>query len=228
MNRYQKQIKNDAKAFRALRGKEKLHFLWDYYKLPICAVAIVLALIGSTLLYSAGRGKVNLYVMLINANDETESTWFRDTLAQRNFDMEKYGVDVEDHYTLNPDNAGEADIATMQVLAALFGVGDMDLFVANQEVFDLYTAQDGFENLGVLLPRELKEGHSGDLYRYTNSDGAEIIGGVWLREGSALHQAGYYSGDVLVGIATQAEYLDEALAVVEALLESNPQQNNGK
>lgn len=217
MNRFTQYAKKEWETFRHLRGKERLYYIWDYYKIPIGAIALVIALALGSVLYSSGNGKVALHVMLLNANN-TESTLFDDMLARAGCDTEEYHAEVTDTYTLDTENGGESDAATMQVLAALFAIGDMDLFAANEGVFQLYAAQNGFENIGLLLPQELQQAHAEDLYCYTTEDGAEVVGGIWLREGSALHKAGYYTGDVLIGVATQAENLEYAVKVVEMLL----------
>ena len=100
-------------------------------------------------------------------------------------------------------------------LAALFGISDLDLFAADEAVFEGYAQQDAFADLSVLIDRELLAG--ADLYTYT-LEGKTVTGGIVLHSGSALHEAGYYHGDVIVGAAVNAEHLEEAVAVLRQLL----------
>ena len=55
-------------------------------------------------------------------------------------------------------------------------------------------------------------------YWYTNEEGREILGGLILSPGSVIHSAGYYHADVVIGVAANAQNLDEAVAFVEQLL----------
>ena len=105
----------------------------------------------------------------------------------------------------------------MQVLTALFGISDLDLFAADRAVFERYAQQDAFADLSVLIDRELLAG--ADLYTYS-VEGKTVTGGIVLHPGSVLHRAGYYHGDVIVGAAINAEHLEEAVAMLRAMLEA--------
>ena len=56
-----------------------------------------------------------------------------------------------------------------------------------------------------------------DLYTCTTEDGNEIVAGIWLHEGSPLHEAGYYTGDVVIGVAANAQNLDPAVEFMKSL-----------
>ena len=116
------------------------------------------------------------------------------------------------------ENSGTADPSTVQVLAALFSAGDMDLFAADEQVYQRYAGQDGFEDLSLYLSEDLLKAHEADLY-YATVDGGQILSGIWLRQGSPLHQAGYYSEDVIIGITAHAVNLDYAVKALEYFLE---------
>ena len=217
MRKFQKFFRTEKEKLDSLTPRQRMIYLWDYYKLPIGAVVLAAALLIYTLSYRSGRGKIDMYAVLVNA-DEGDSSIFTQALEERNLGG-TVSVDVSLFYT-NAAELTEEDISTIEVLFALFSIGDMDLFAANPEVFVRYTAQDGFENLKLLLPQELQRNHTDALIRYTTETGQEKVGGILLKNGSPLHRAGYYDGPVAVGIAARCEHLDEALATIEYLLEN--------
>ncbi|MCI6956954.1 MAG: hypothetical protein MR763_06315 [Clostridiales bacterium] len=213
-----KRWKADREALKKLSGREKWLFVWDYYKIPLIALCCVIFLTAITLLTGAGREEVALYAVLVNSDrnlEEPDSTQL-DALAERaGIPMEGRTVDVTANLTLG-QNLNEAyDAQTVQVLGALFGISDLDLFAADQAVFERYAQQDAFADLSVLIDRELLAG--ADLYTYT-VEGKTVTGGIVLHSGSALHEAGYYHGDVIVGAAVNAENLEEAVAMLRQLL----------
>lgn len=222
MERIFNQLKKDWQVIKGLKGADRWEYIWDYYKIPIFAVAFLVLVVGFTVASSMGGANYNMYAVLINANTEVESSCMDDILRDAGYDMEANKVAVEPNYSLHLGEGAESESTTLQVLAAQFLIGDLDLFVAEQSVFDMYTRQGGFENLGILLPVEMREKYADDLYLYKLEDGTEMVGGVWLRKGSALHEAGYYHEDVIAGIASRAQNLDEALIVLEGLLATNP------
>lgn len=213
-------LQSEKEKLRGLNRRQKLQYFWDYYKLPIGAVLLAAAMLIYTLCYNAGPGKIDLNAVLVNAR-EGDSTLFSQALQAGGWKSPQVSVDTTLTYT-NAAELAEEDVATIQVLFAQFTMGDMDLFAANPEVFQRYTDQDGFENLGLLLPQQLQQDHPERLIRYTTEDGQEKIGGILLESGSPLHTGGYYSGPVAVGIVSRCEHLDEALAVIEFLLENTP------
>lgn len=216
------QFKNDCKVVKELKGADRWEYIWDYYKIPIVSVLFVIIMVAYTVGAAMTRGEFNLYVVLVNSNPSGDKTCMTEMLRDAGYDMDRYQVAVEANYTVHLGEGMDSDMTTLQVLAAQFSIGDLDLFVADKPVFDMYTGHSGYENVGLLLPMELKEKYADDLYSYELENGATVVGGVWLRKGSALHQAGYYSEDVIVGIASQAQNLDEALVVLTELLKTNP------
>lgn len=213
-----KRWKADREALKKLSGREKWLFVWDYYKIPLIALCCVIFLTAITLLTGAGREEVALYAVFVNSDrnlEEPDSTQL-DALAERaGIPMEGRTVDVTANLTLG-QNLNEAyDAQTVQVLGALFGISDLDLFAADQAVFERYAQQDAFADLSVLIDRELLAG--ADLYTYT-VEGKTVTGGIVLHSGSALHEAGYYHGDVIVGAAVNSENLEEAVAMLRQLL----------
>lgn len=206
----------EGEKWKTLDRHQRLLYLWDYYKIPIGAAVLVLALVIYTLCYQMGRGKIDLYAVLVNAG-KGDSQLFSQALEDSGFSNVQVSVDTSLTY-YNAEELAEEDISTIQVLYALFSMGDMDLFAADPGVFDRYTAQDGFEDLSLLLPQSLLEANADRLIRYQTENGQEKIGGILLESDSPLHKAGFYSGSVAVGIAARCEHLDEALAVIEYLL----------
>ncbi len=206
----------EREKWKTLDRHQRLLYLWDYYKIPIGAAVLVLALVIYTLCYQMGRGKIDLYAVLVNAG-KGDSQLFSQALEDSGFSNAQVSVDTSLTY-YNAEELAEEDISTIQVLYALFSMGDMDLFAAEPRVFDRYTAQDGFEDLSLLLPQSLLEANADRLIRYQTENGQEKIGGILLEADSPLHKAGFYSGSVAVGIASRCEHLDEALAVIEYLL----------
>ena len=213
-----KRWKADREALKKLSGREKWLFVWDYYKIPLIALCCVIFLTAITLLTNAGREEVALYAVFVNSDrsfEEPDSALL-DALAERaGIPMEGRTVDVTANLTLGQDLNEAYDAQTVQVLGALFGISDLDLFASDQAVFERYAQQDAFADLSVLIDRELLAG--ADLYTYT-VEGKTVTGGIVLHSGSALHEAGYYHGDVIVGAAINAEHLEEAVAMLRQLL----------
>ena len=213
----------EKEKWRRMNGRERLQYLWDYDKIPILAALLILALGIYALCYHAGRGKTDLYIVLVNADQVMDEEIRSDAVFHQLLGDEKNEMllDVDAGMTLRRDwETVDTDVQTMQVLSVLFGIGDMDVFAADPEVFSLFAEKDGFEDLGVLLPQEWQAAHPDLLVRYTNEGGQTKAGGLRLPPGSPLHEAGFFSGEAVIGIASRAAHLEDALRLIRGLAEA--------
>ena len=210
----------DREALKKLSGRDKWLFVWDYYRIPLITAACVMLLTAITLLTNAGREEVALYAVFVNTDvslEEPDASALNALAEAAGIPMEGKTVDLTANLTLGQTYSEAADAQTVQVLTALFGISDLDLFAADRAVFERYAQQDAFADLSVLIDRELLAG--ADLYTYS-LEGKTVTGGIVLHPGSVLHRAGYYHGDVIVGAAINAEHLEEAVAMLRAMLEA--------
>ena len=81
---------------KSLTPRQRIVYLWDYYKLTIGAFVLAAALLIYTLGYQSGRGKVDMYAVLINAG-EGDSTPFIRALEEKNLSS-TVSVDVSLSY----------------------------------------------------------------------------------------------------------------------------------
>lgn len=214
------QIKKDRQQLAKFSSlSQKLTFIWDYYKALVIAAAAIILVSLISFVSNIGRENINLYVVLLN-NDtlvaEYEESFFNDTMSRRGIDMKGKTSSVNTELSLGLSNNEAADMETMQVLTALFSISDLDVYVAPEEYFEYFAANNGFADLGVLIDASLlgKE----DLYRYDNGAENQPVQGIVLHDGSPLHKAGYYHDDVIIGVVGNATNFDEAIALVTQLL----------
>lgn len=216
MNRFFHRIEKEIATLRRLDKTERCYYIWDYYKFPILVIGLTILLVSTFCMSSNDMIDPALHVVLINAENQDNSRFTN--LLRETEESKLPNVNITDTYSLDMASGAESNIATMQVLAGQFAVGDMDLFVADEDAFEVFAVQNGFADLGGLLPQELLAQLGNDVYCYVNDAGLKVIAGLWLHEGSLFHRAGYYHGDVLVGIVASSQNLEEASSIVEFLI----------
>ena len=215
-------LARDRETLKRLEGKAKKRFIWDYYRIPIIVTA-ALILLGAIAVGSAVRhGKTALYAVFVNA-DQLDSghdpAALEALLEQEGFPLGRRHVDLTADLLLGNEQETGRDGQTVQVLAALFGITGLDLFAADPATFDRYAVQEAFADLSrILAPEFWQDLPESDLIYRETDDGRRSLQGIILHEGSPLHAAGYFHGDVAVGVAINAENPDAALTVVRALL----------
>ena len=215
-------LARDRETLRRLEGKARGRFLWDYYRVPIVVLAAAIVLGAMVIATSVGHAKCALYAVFVNADRLEESrdpAALEALLSRGGVDMRGKRVDLLADLTLGAEtDAGESG-QTVQILAALFGISDLDFFAADPDSFARYAVQDAFADLSVLIEPELWRARAeSDLIWHETEDGRRVLEGVVLHPGSPLHAAGYYHGDVAVGAAANAENLDAAVVLLRELL----------
>ena len=217
-------ISKDRKCLETLPDrKSRMQFIWDYYKIPILTVLFLLTVAVIALFSNAGKADVKMYAVLLNSDSlvaECDDAVFEMILEDAGVDMKGKRVDVNASLALGKDYSEIEDAETLQVLTALFTVSELDVFVADEERFVMFIDQDGFCDLGKLIEADVLNRHAEDLYRYEDSKGNTITGGIILHEGSPIHKAGYYHDDVVLGVVAGADNMDAAIVFVKQLLAS--------
>lgn len=212
-------LRQDRETLKRLEPKARIQFIWDYYRLPIIAAAVGIALLITAVGLNLGRGKVAMYAVFVNTDQtglEPDAALLDAVLEEAGTDMGKKHIDITANLYLGQDGAYDGE--TIMVLSALFGISDLDLFAADEAVFRRYADQNAFADLSKLIEPELLGEHERDLYYYDTEDGQRVLGGIVLHPGSVLHRAGYYHADVIIGAAINGENLDEAVRFIRALL----------
>lgn len=214
-------IRADKEVYASLSGRSKGLFIWDYYKIPIVAAASVLVILLMAAATWVEKKDIAMYAVFVNTDvsvAQTKPEQLDALLIQGGVDMEGKTIDITADLTLGQDGFQETDGQTIQILAALFGISGLDVFAAEQETFERYAVRDAFVDLSLFLEPELYENTDCEPYWYENSEGRTILGGIVLKSGSALHEAEYYHGDVVIGVAANAENLDAAVTFVRQVL----------
>ena len=217
------QIKQDRERFSKLPDRQsKLHFLWDYYKIPIIAALSILLLSIFILSTNLKRSDVSLYAVLVNNDSllvECDDTVFDRLIEEGGYDAKGRTAQINDRYFLSMENNDNEDAETLQVLSAMLALDEIDLFVADKEHFDLFGQESAFSDLSTVIPLKLQQKHEDMLYRYQDSSGNTVLGGIILKEGSALHEAGYYHNEVILGMAVNCGNREAAEAVINSLFQ---------
>ena len=151
-------------------------------------------------------------------SDNNGKAVIEEILSENGYDMTKKKASVDSNYTLSFDNATDSDIATLQVLSALFGIGDLDLFVSDKEVFDKFAVKNGFSDLRAFISSDILSANEDKIYYFEKENGESVPIAIILEDGSVLHKEGLYEKTVYCGIVSRAENADTAADIIKSLL----------
>ncbi len=190
------------KPLREMSGKERVKYIWDYYKFPI--LAVIAAIIGVALIirhFVTYKDPV-LEILMVNSMNSAEET---DDLF---YDfMSDYGHDPSSEEILINNNLdlviGDSSFFQQQgSLDMLMATHVYSIFFADRDVFDYYAENGSLRDLREFVSEEILAAYEGSLvYAVDTESGATYPCGIMLSatDNAFLSQSGLYD-DCVFGI----------------------------
>ncbi len=244
MRPIQRKFKNraDLKTLRNLHGTKKLQYLWDYFKLPLLLLGILLYVV----VYSCYRHFTDktpiLYTALVNVNaGETLTTQLgTDFLNATGADISHDTLRLYQNLYLTDDENNpyhEYTYASRLKLLAAIDDEQLDIVLMDREAFDAFSQNGYLCNIEALLSdtdasfyEAVKPYITDNIY--IEEDNAfelqfdpsltysavtkEYPMGLNFSEAKLIQQAGF-DGDVYVGIIANSPRVETALSYLEYL-----------
>ena len=211
---------------RAMSGRQRLSYLWYYYRLPFLIALGALVLLGLFVRDWQRGGDSFLTVTLVNADAARaeESGLFTAFPSAFGYAPED-AVTVDATLRVDLARQDAASAHSYQILAAEFLTGEIDLFVSDPELFAALAQNGAFAPLTEYLEPDQLEAWQGALLYPPDAAPAALPDagqpepcGVLLRC-CALHRAGVYpeSQAVAVGIGGRSGNPEAAAQMLDFL-----------
>lgn len=236
------QFQKEKQKFRSLHGKAKLRYIWDYYKLPIAILCIILYIIGYSIYGHVTQKTTVLSAALVNVsvNDSLALELTDDYLTDQNLNPKKMEFQLYSDLYLT-DNEKDPNheytyASRMKILGAIDSQS-LDLVFMNKEAFDAFS-QNGYlcnmerllsqtdEKVYQLLSKYLQtntvilEDNAIDLYlddsvTYT-AQTAEYPMGLDISNSPYIKNANM-SGTIYLGVIANSPHQSEAVNYINYL-----------
>ena len=216
-------MQTEKESFQNMTVGKKLEHIWEYYKLPLLGIALVLFIIIYTIVRLATpEPEVLMRAVLVNASPmlaEEEDTFAR-YLTEQGYNREEAAISVNASLYFDREHMSESNAVSYQALAAMVMLGEIDLLTGDADTFELLGVENGLMAMEDVLPEELLEKYQDRLYTVTEGEtGRQLVCGIWLPDVNGLTRDGYYVTKVLAGIPITAVNTDMAKEVLMYLLE---------
>ncbi|MCD2345640.1 hypothetical protein [Clostridium guangxiense] len=207
-----------AKIIKNMSFKEKRSYIWDYYKLHILALLILIAIIVS-LIYSMATKQEEYYNI----------TYVGDYIGQDNLATVKNNInkvilnnDKKKIITLNSVFTDKASLAsnpqTFQVLATKITAKDIDMSIVDPKFFEQNFSSGMFLNLETLKGFSSLKKSNYKFLTKTNSSGHLGTYGIYTKSSKLSSELGSKSNDSLIVVMATSEKKSKALKIMKALL----------
>ena len=233
------EFKEQRKAINNKSFKEKLDYLWYYYKLQIFVVIFILILVVTTILDVVNQKDVAFYIAFLNSFDTDYDQEFIDEFAQlTDINLEEYDVYLDTNMYFNVEGYDQASMAAMQNFLAMAYNAEIDVVVTDRNVFSSYADNGFFRDLNDFLTPEQLEKYSNHFYYFDgavlddkidyeeiyNSELAIPVDAVKRRDPSGMEKpipVGIFLDDSMKSRLTQSYYFGEGQEIVFGFMGSD-------
>lgn len=211
----------EREKLKTMNFKDKIWYIWSYYKWFFAGAAIVCFLISS-IGQAAYRMtfQTALHIVAINGKENTETHMQE---AAEDFHIwlglgKKDRVTTETLFMHYEDAPNEYTLANMTKLSTLAAAQELDVVIGDAETFDYYAPLGAFQNLSQTLPPDILESVKERLFYAVNENGetcacAIDISGTPFAEKNELSQK-----PALLGIMNSSQRSETALALIQYIL----------
>lgn len=166
------EIRQEKQKTKDMSFKGKLSYFWDYYKIHTIVAAVAVFLIVTIVRDIVNSKDYAFYGVYFNAaqtfSAEEQMNKFSEYLG---IDTEKYQTLLDSAMYYSLTDLSETTLAASQKFAAMIQTGDIDVTVADEDVFANYAVNEIFSDLREVLPEDLLEKYKDDIFYI---DGAQI------------------------------------------------------
>lgn len=226
-------LKQDLKTLKTLDGRQKLQFIWDYYKWKILTViTVIVIIINLILILIEGQRPYSLRVCAVLNTEDDCADWFGELEEELKHSGSKYGIDLNQDQPFDYDNVYYY-VQELEVMTTISSYR-MDVAICGEDLYSYLLALNACMTLDEHLPQELFDTlQSRDMLDYNtanltidkngNTNPADGIDGCYaIRLTETDFYETYNRGNdepLYAVVISNTEEMDNCLKLVEKIIQ---------
>jgi hypothetical protein len=193
--------------------KEKAENFWYYYKVHTIVVVVLIVIVTIGILSAVSRKDSALNVTILGhlVNDEKRQN-LQNEVTSKLIKNSKQEISLN-FMAFDKDSKDEASIAVVQKIVAMVSMKDLDILIADREVFDSYAKQGMFLRLDTVNGLSMLKNNG---IKFINSraegkDTEDVPYGIDVADNKILLGMDYDSDNKVLGIVANTKRMDLTL-----------------
>lgn len=215
-------MREGRKKFKSLSFKDKIGYIWDYYKGIIGGILAAILVICLCVQTMRGSGKETvLSAAIINAEKTDGSKVLdlqEDFSAYLQLDEENQSLSLDDSYIIDLKNGDQVTVACQTKLMAGIQAKTLDVILMPEDIYENYLASGALTKLEETLGKEFLEEEK-DIWRMGRTEGDDKDAVYALKiSGSEKLEDIYGNREIYLAVPVGAGHPEEIRAFVKYLL----------
>lgn len=210
----------EKEKLKTMSFREKIDYIWTYYKAQIIIAALVIAFVVSLVHHLiTGNQESILYSMVINSDalqsDDSAPQVYMDFMSEKGLDPKDYKVDYHTGLNVALDEYGEVrDMQIFSVVATLLMSGTVDHIMTNEEVVVMLGEIGYIMPMEEYLPQEKIDAYDKEgkiIYGSHPDTKKKTAFGVSLADSEKMKEADLFSFSPVFATIYRAPHLDNSI-----------------
>lgn len=210
------------KTFKELDFRQKISFIWDYYKWWIAGFILLIIVAANTIPTMIENSKeVALYAVFVNTEiANPDSTDIIDHfIKEKDIDIENKRTVLDTSLIINRNRGDQFSMQCNQKMLALFASNEPDILLCDVDNYDFYAENGCFASLEDVLPKELFEKYKPYMLTCSSSDDQTIYYGINVKTSKVLADERAYKIEPVFSICSKVNQPENAIKFLEFLME---------
>ena len=207
--------------FKSLSTKQKIEYVWDYYKWHVVILVFVISMIVSTVQNAINYKEPLLNIIMLNsygAMMNTEDHGFEEFFERYNYDSFDGAVEIKKDLTFSREGElNYEDYQNYEVLFSLLVGQEYQMILGTGEKTLDFLNQGFLSDLSTILSKDILERYKNQLV-YFEDEGKKYPCAIILSNNQWLAENNYYDGECYVGILNQENISEVVIDFTEFLL----------
>lgn len=207
--------------FKALSTKQKIEYVWDYYKWHVVILVFVISIIVSTVQNAINYKEPLLNIIMLNsygATMNTEDHGFEAFFERYDYDSFDGAVEIKkDIFFSLQEELNYEDYESYEVLFPLLVGQEYQMILGTGEKTLNFLNQGFLSDLSMILSKDILERYKDQLV-YFEDEGKKYPCAIILSNNQWLAENNYYDGECYVGILNQENISEVVIDFTEFLL----------
>jgi hypothetical protein len=199
--------------------KEKLSYLWEYYKLYAIGAVAVIALIIYIVYVILHPNPADRFYAAIIDNTIDEAIWEEyeaDFAEHLELDLEKESIELNPSYYFSGDATYSANM--QQAFSTYLGAGEIDVIIAPESTFHNYAYYGTCDKLSEQLPTDVYSSLTDYFYiTDTEEDAQKGVYGIYLTDTTLFKDNADNTEPYILGIVPNAKNKENAVEFIRYL-----------
>ncbi|WP_235839112.1 hypothetical protein [Clostridium sp. Marseille-P2415] len=215
-------LQEERSKLKDMSFKNKLWYIWEYYKIPIISVVVAIVLISSigSAIYN-NRFETAMSCIILNSRPAGEADSVNDYFEQGfrqyiGLEADKeIDVDYSMSLTFDESSMSEFTYAELAKITAMISSKELDVMIGKQDTIDHYGAMGGFTDLKEVLPGNVYDKVKDHLYMVTNQEtGERTACGILIGETDFCEKTGLIMDEPVLAIMSNSTHTDTCVELI--------------